>query len=300
MEVNGDNHVHRITLPVGRLDLQNPVDQNCLIDGNVGQFLEQLEVQIRTSLRALMKTAIPKIDVNKIDTRDPMLNELPLQVLVTAYFVGFTSQLQKAMDEGTLQEAVSHFKCIEQTFIGLMLDQRPEPLRQRLITLLTVVVAFYGLAQRLLNGGEMNEECVELWRDTPRWVFDGDKVQVITHQNSRFKGTAVMNYIDYGYQLLDFQQLLVHTPLTFRIYSGIVSCNVGVMGAQGPAGTGKTESIKDFCNLCGIQAVVHAASEKTTEEDIANLYDFCDATHTVIVDEFNKCNIKIPQNKSGI
>jgi hypothetical protein len=48
------------------------------------------------------------------------------------------------------------------------------------MTLLTVVVAFYELSQRLHKAGDMTEECNELWKDTPRWVFDGEKVQVKT------------------------------------------------------------------------------------------------------------------------
>ena len=80
-------------------------------------------------MRALMKTAIPKINVDKIDTKDPSFTELPLQVFTTAYYVGLTSQLQKAMDEGTLEEAVAHFKSLEKSFIGLMLDNWSEPLR---------------------------------------------------------------------------------------------------------------------------------------------------------------------------
>ena len=146
MEVNADNQVHRITLPVGHLDLLTSVDSKILTGGNVDQLLESLETEIQTSLKELMKTWIPKINLEKIDTADPSFKELPLQVFTTAYYVGLTSKLQKAMDEGKLEDTVAHFKSLEQSFIGLMLDNWPEPLRQRLMTLLTVVVAFLELA----------------------------------------------------------------------------------------------------------------------------------------------------------
>lgn len=71
------------------------------------------------------------------------------------------------------------------------------------------------------------------------------------------------------------------------------------MGTKGPAGTGKTETIKDFGNLCGIKLLVYKASDTVTEEDIVNLYDYCDATHSVIVDNFNKIHPDISQNDQG-
>ena len=46
MELNADNQVHRITLPVGHLDLLTPVDSNSLSGGNVVQFLETLEDEV--------------------------------------------------------------------------------------------------------------------------------------------------------------------------------------------------------------------------------------------------------------
>lgn len=70
MELNDDKQVHRITLPVGYLDLLTPVDSKNLMDGNVEQFLNSVEAQIQISLKALMKNTIPKIDVDKIDAKD--------------------------------------------------------------------------------------------------------------------------------------------------------------------------------------------------------------------------------------
>jgi hypothetical protein len=36
-----------------------------------------------------------------------------------------------------------------------------------------------------------------------------------------------------------------------------------------------------------------------TEEDIAHLYDCCDATHTVVIDEFNRMTHEVIFNESG-
>lgn len=71
------------------------------------------------------------------------------------------------------------------------------------------------------------------------------------------------------------------------------------MGSKGPAGTGKTESIKDFGNLCGIKLLVYKASDQMTEEDIVNLHDYCDATHSVVIDEFNRIPAEVTLNESG-
>ena len=112
MELNDGMQVYRINLPVGHLELLDPVDSKALTEGNVEEFLESLETQIQTSLKALMKTTIPKINVDTIDTDDPNFTQLPLQVYITAYFVKLTSLLEKAMDEGKLEEEVAHLNSI--------------------------------------------------------------------------------------------------------------------------------------------------------------------------------------------
>lgn len=71
------------------------------------------------------------------------------------------------------------------------------------------------------------------------------------------------------------------------------------MGSKGPAGTGKTETIKDFNNHCGIKLFVFNASDMITEQDIFNLHDYCDATHSVVVDEFNRIPTEVSCNESG-
>lgn len=71
------------------------------------------------------------------------------------------------------------------------------------------------------------------------------------------------------------------------------------MGTKGPAGTGKTETFKDFANLCGIKLLIYNSSDQITLEEINKLYDCCDATHSVVCDEFNRIPSDVIHNESG-
>ena len=70
-----------------------------------------------------------------------------------------------------------------------------------------------------------------------------------------------------------------------------------MMGICGPLGTGKTETFKDFAHLCGIKISVYQCSDQTGVEELNHIHDFCDDTHTVCLDDFNR--IRFPNLDEG-
>ena len=71
--------------------------------------------------------------------------------------------------------------------------------------------------------------------------------------------------VEYGFETYSDHRHLVQTPLTNFVYREISKAfhdNGTVFGALGPAGTGKTESCKDFAQLIGKHAIVFNCSDQ--------------------------------------
>jgi dynein heavy chain len=126
------------------------------------------------------------------------------------------------------------------------------------------------------------------WESQLRFYWEKDSDQLLVQQCTGKFG--------FGYEYMGLNGRLVITSLTDRIYLTItqaLSMHLGGAPA-GPAGTGKTETVKDLAKAMGLLCVVTNCGEGMDYKAVGKIYSgLCQCGAWGCFDEFNRIDISV-------
>ncbi|OAJ44270.1 hypothetical protein BDEG_27524 [Batrachochytrium dendrobatidis JEL423] len=256
--------------------------------GNVEAWLGNVEEAMVAVLRRLIKTSIADFEESR---RSDWVREHAGQVVVTGNQVLWCRDVTESLKSNEPGKALVALKqkCITNLSGVAMLVRSELTKLQRAIlgALITIDVHNRDIVQGLIHAKVTGFGDFE-WIKQQRYYWDADLDTCHVKMS-----TSVFSY---GYEYLGCSPRLVITPLTDRCYltlTGALQLNLGG-SPVGPAGTGKTETVKDLAKAMARQCVVFNCSDGLDYKMMGKMFaGLAQSGAWCCFDEFNRIDIEV-------
>jgi dynein heavy chain, axonemal len=260
--------------------------------GAVETWMDLLEREMFATLRFRAQRCLE--DYETRDNRTEWMFQHPVQLVLIVDQLLWTRTVEEALDKPDSQQLMQRLRGEQRSNLEMLAELTARSLsrvqRVLLSTLITIDVHGRDLVEDMCDSG-VTESKEFGWTKQLRVYWekhtDGNGTLFIRQNNSRFV---------YGYEYLGAQGRLVITPLTDRIYmtvTGALKLHLGASPA-GPAGTGKTETVKDLAKNLARQCIVYNCSDGVTYKMMEKFFSGLIQTGAwACLDEFNRINIEV-------
>ncbi|KAL4887486.1 dynein heavy chain, N-terminal region 1-domain-containing protein [Aspergillus karnatakaensis] len=271
---------------------------NLLKITRINDWLTALESNMKTTLAELLAEAVeqfePLYSSAEVDRTafDDFIANYPAQIVVLASQVVWTQEVQKSLENGgtnlqTLFEAqVRVLELLAVTVLG-DLDAIS---RKKCEHLITEFVHQRDVISKLI-ASNATSPAHYLWLLQMRYVYqaDGDFLQRLYVHMANAK-------LSYGFEYLGVPERLVRTPLTDRCFLTLTQALCQRLGGSpyGPAGTGKTESVKALGLQLGRFTLVFCCDDTFDFQAMGRIFlGICQVGAWGCFDEFNRLEERI-------
>lgn len=268
--------------------------QEVKIMGNVESWLNDVERAMRDSLYDRLSACVAAYSVER---RNEWFFEHPAQCVSTADQLVWTADVEKTIVGAAESEKswpdYQDWFCAQLLATVDLVKKNLSSLERTIVSNLIVV----DVHCRDINSQLLEANCRMLvdfdWQKQLRYYWTEP------HAESSIKDCVIRHgaaTLSYGYEYLGNQPRLVITPLTERAFLTCTAALHMQKGAapQGPAGTGKTESVKDLGKALARQVVVFNCSDGLNYKMMSQMFaGLAQGGAWACFDEFNRIELEV-------
>ena len=261
-------------------------------EGNIEGWLQNLESEMQRSVRDVCREA--SRDCFSMELRE--FCNYQSQIALLGIQMIWTQKVQDALERNQkernaeMEKKRKEITAIMETLTAMCL----EPMESRIVrtkieTLVTIHVHQKDLFEEIqqeVKTHKINDASDFDWTKNTRifWKIDDEQVSI---------SITDVEFI-YSYEFLGAKERLCITPLTDRCYVTLAQALGMLYGGApaGPAGTGKTETVKDLGRTLGVYVVVTNCSGEHKYRDMAKIFKgLCQSGLWGCFDEFNRISL---------
>lgn len=270
-------------------------------DPAINAWLSRTETGMQNSLGEHLNSAMMELgslftDDGKISDETTMawVVKYPCQVLLIAILADWCQKLEAALgSEGAADLAKILPRCVEQLnyMAGKVINDIGKDTRQKLAQMITEVVHQRDVSRQLQNDGVTSAQNFQ-WLQLMRMYWNPNESDILQRLSICMADASFY----YGFEYLGIADKLVQTPLTDRCFLTLTQALHMRLGANpfGPAGTGKTESVKALGSIMGRFVLVFCCDEAFDFQAMGRIFvGLCQCGAWGCFDEFNRLEERI-------
>lgn len=266
----------------------------------INTWLRLMEQEIRLTIANLLAKAVVDIAKFKDGNFSPddyiqWLDTYQAQVAVLAAQIAWSESMELALNSrekdpslGTkpLEECLLSCETTLRILADCVLEEQPPLRRRKLEHLITEFVHKRDITRELIKQNIESPKSFA-WLRLMRFYFDPRQQDVLQQLSVHMANARFF----YGFEYLGVQDKLVQTPLTDRCYLTMTQALEARLGGSpfGPAGTGKTETVKALGHQLGRFVLVFNCDENFDFQAVGRIFiGLCQVGAWGCFDEFNR------------
>lgn len=273
----------------------------------INEWLSAVEMEMRHSLASILSESVVSLEaLYKAEPFDQSeylkwMTHVPAQLVVLSSQIVWThlvdSVLKRLASKGavqssvTLQDILNKIMSILEILADLVLIEKDSRVRKKQEFLITELVHQRDVLRKLIKE-DVSSPRDFAWLYYMRFYWDNGEDDLL----KRLKIETANAEIYYGYEYLGVQDRLVQTPLTDRAYLTLTQALNARLGGSpfGPAGTGKTETVKALGSQLGRFVLVFNCDENFDFKAMGRIFvGLCQCGAWGCFDEFNRLEERI-------
>ncbi len=265
---------------------------NVIIDGAVELWLVQVEKAMRRGISKLLNVAIQGFKGKK----EKWVKDTIGQLIITTGSIMWTTDCTKALiaiSSGT-KGALKQQKKKQVSYLNKLTAMIRSPLskieRNKVVALITMEIHNRDVIERMVKANCTSVSDFE-WLSQLRFVFIKEQGEF-----GKCEVRQTNSVLEYSYEYQGNNGRLVVTPLTDRCVLTLITAMYLNRGGNplGPAGTGKTETVKDLGKNLAKYVVVINCSDGMDYKSVGRIFSgLVQSGSWGCFDEFNRIKIEV-------